>query len=105
MYEFTNKMRNVSGKGEPYETTCRKMIKAGLEYRDKHPKAIQKIDNYNDLKEFYEATDSDITGLRKAINGVQGEITAPMVIAVLDHLQYADRHGWDDFVGMMEAQG
>lgn len=105
MYEFNNKMGKISGTGEPHESICRAMLQAGLEYRDQHPSAIQKIDNYDNLKDFYEATDSEIVGLREElIEGTSGEKTAPMVIAVLDHLKYVDKHGWDEYVEMMEAQ-
>lgn len=104
MYEFNSKMGSISGSGEPHESTCRQMLQKALEYRDNHPTVAHKVANYDNLKDFYEATDGDVVGLREAITGVQGDTTAAMIVAVLDHLQWVDKHGWNEYVEMMEAQ-
>lgn len=104
-YEFTPKMGEISGKGKgsEFEDKCRDMLLAGLRVNDRRPGTIQKIDDYNNLKQFYESTDSDVVELREALIDASGDGTTPeMMIAVFDHLKWVDNYGWDAYVDMME---
>ena len=103
-YEFTPEMDEISGFGGGYEATCRKMLRNGLEYWDKHPKLKPKYQGFKDVYGLCVDDNKDAKKLDKAIMKGIDDATGAMHQAVVSHIFFIRKNGWDKYVNEMSKR-
>ncbi len=103
MYEFTEKMGEISGFGGSYEGCCRKMLKAGLEWFDAHPDAQPKFRGFEGIYGVITEDNLDANALSKAVcDAAEPEgATGAMHQAVIKSIFWIRKHGWKKYIEMM----
>jgi hypothetical protein len=105
MYEFTPEMGEISGFGGGYEETCRKMLKAGMEWLDANPKAEPQFHGYKGIYGIIEEDNADAKALSDAVvAGSGGDCTGAMHQAVIGACLYIRKNGWDSYVREMSKE-
>jgi len=102
-YEFTSKMREISGFGGDYEAETRKMVIAGLEWLDAHPDADPKITQYENVFGIVNAENADGQALSDAVGDACDDCSGAMHQKALQHIFYIRRFGWEKYVEEMES--
>ncbi len=108
MYEFTDGMDEISGFGGSYEAGCRAMLKAGLEWWDKHPDADPQYRGFKNVYGLIVNDNEDAKALDKAIydavlvyDGKKircgDESTGAMHQAVVTTILYIRKNGWEAY--------
>ena len=100
-YEFTPEMGEISGFGGGYEQTCRDMLKAGLEWFDKNPKADPKFKGFKNIYGLIMEDNDDAKALSKAVTDATDDCTGAMHQAVISSIFYIKKKGWDEYVKQM----
>lgn len=100
MYEFTEKMGEISGMGGGYEQTCRDMLKAGLEWLDNNPNADPKFHVYENIYGIINEDNEDAEKLSKAVMENK-DCTGAMHQAVITAILWIKKNGWDAYAGIM----
>ena len=100
-YEFTKEMGEISGFGGGYEQTCRYMLKAGLEWFDKNPKADPKFKGFKNIYGLIMEDNADAKALSKAVTDATDDCTGAMHQAVISSIFYIKKNGWDKYVKEM----
>ena len=101
-YVFTEKMQEISGFGGSYEDACRKMVVAGLEWFDKHPKADPKFSGYKGVYGIINEDNQDAKDLTKTmLDASGGDCTGAMMQATVTHVMHIHKKGWDWYVKEM----
>jgi hypothetical protein len=105
-YEFTKKMREISGMGGDYEETCRNMLKAGLEWLDENPNTTPEFSGFKYTFGICMADNEDAKQLSKVIvDGSGDDCTGAMHQAVVSHCLFIRTNGWDKYVEEMSKRG
>ena len=102
MYEYEKGMSEISGFGDVYEESCRTMVKAGLEWFDKHPGAHPKFSGYKGVCGIIDEDNEDATSLTKAVVGSVDDCTGAMHHATIGHIMHIHEVGWDVYVTEMK---
>lgn len=104
-YKYTDKCDEISGFGGSYEDGCRKMVIAGMEWFDKHPQSDPKFTEYKNIYGFINDENEDATQLTDHMNkSIDNEATGAMMQACVNHVKYAYKHGWDNYIKKMEER-
>jgi hypothetical protein len=102
-YIFEEGMAEISGFGGGYEETCRKMLKAGLEWWDQHPDADPKFHGYIGIYGRITEDNKDAKALSKAVvKGANGDCTGAMHQAVITSIAWIREYGWKKYVKKMK---
>ncbi|MHC1599454.1 MAG: hypothetical protein ACXQS5_01335 [Candidatus Methanospirareceae archaeon] len=104
-YEFEEGMSEISEFGGSYEKACRKMVKAGLEWFDKHPKADPQFREYEGIYRIISVDNNDALKLSKAVTAAVDDCTGAMHQATLGHILHAHSVGWETYVKEMKTDG
>jgi len=100
-YIFVEGMREISGFGGGYEEACRKMLVAGLEWLDAHPKAAPKFHGYKGIYGTVHEDNDDAKALSAAVvNAVEG-CSGAMHQAVICACLWIRKNGWEKYVTEM----
>jgi hypothetical protein len=102
-YEFEEGMREISGFGGKYEETCRKMVKAGLEWFDEYPEANPQFKGYKGIYGVISEDNEDARQLSKAVIASVDDCTGVMFQAAISHILYARKVGWAAYVKEMKV--
>lgn len=104
-YEFTPEMGEISGFGGGYETACRAMLKAGLEWLDAHPEADPQFHGYKNVYGIIAEDNDDAKALSEAVVApTGGDCTGAMHQAVVSSCLWIRKNGWDAYVKAMSEQ-
>ena len=109
-YEFTEAMDEISGFGGTYESGCRIMVKAGLEWFDLNPKADPQFCGYKNIYGIIsEENDSAKELVRVMVDAVDlaypdGGVTGAMVQATVGHVLWIRKHSWQEYVDRMSKR-
>lgn len=104
MYEFKEGMSEISGFGGTYEETCRKMVKAGLEWFDEHPEADPTFIGYEGIYGVISEDNEDAKNLSKAVTASIDDCTGAMHQATIGHILHIHKVGWDVYVKEMQKR-
>lgn len=101
-YQFTNKMAEISGFGGKYENYCRKMVIAGINWCNEHPKANLSHKEYKHIYGLTTAESPDTKLMQEVIfKAVDNKQTNFMEQATLGHIMFIYKNGWDKYVKEM----
>ncbi len=101
-YEFTREMGEISGFGGDYEEVCRKMLLAGVKWINKNPNLKLEFTEYQNVFGIINSKNENAKNLEKAIlKAVKGDCTGAMLHAVISHLIYIKKNGWENYVKEM----
>ena len=104
-YVFTEEMREISGFGGSYESACREMLVAGLEWLDAHPDADPKFTAYENIYGVISENNDDAKSLSDAVVApTKNECTGAMHQAVISHVMWIKQHSWDEYVAEMTKE-
>lgn len=100
-------LKEISGFGGGYEETCRKMVKAGVEWLRAHPGADLRAthtpgvfpDLWGGTPDFKAFQDAMVEG------GGDGDCTGAQVCAATHHALLIHRKGWDEYAEMGRKDG
>ena len=97
-YEYTDDMAEISGFGGGYESTCRKMVVAGLEHLHAHSNAAPRFSGNPQIYGIISEDNDDATELTKAVvDAADGDCTGAMHQAAISHILWIQRNGWDRY--------
>ena len=108
-------MKEISGFGGRYESACRAMVLAGLEWLDAHPGSDPKFVGCNNIYGVVSENNKDANDLSNAVlsaevvydDGKPGTVrdsaTGAMHQAAVSHVLYIRNNGWEKYVEMMKA--
>ncbi len=98
--EWVEGMGEISGFGGGYEQACRQMLRQGLKWFDEHPDAKPEFQGFKQVYGLVTEENKDAEALSAAVcAGV--EPTGAMHQAVISHLFWIRRVGWDAYVAEM----
>jgi len=109
-YEFTPEMDEISGFGGTYESGCRIMVKAGLDWFDLNPTADPQVSGYKNIYGIIsEENDSAKALVRIMVDAVNliypdGGVTGAMIQATVSHVLWIRKHSWQEYVDMMSKR-
>jgi hypothetical protein len=104
-YQFTDNMGEISGLGGGYESGCRKMVVAGLEWLDAHPEAVISYQEYKHIYGMTANESPDCEAMQSHMNkAIDNEATGAMMQACTGHVMYAHKNGWDKYVSELEKR-
>lgn len=100
-------LKEISGFGGEYEETCRKMVKAGVEWLRAHPGADLRAthtpgvfpDLWGGTPDFKAFQDAMVEG------GGDGDCTGAQVCVATHHAMLIHRKGWDEYAEMGRKDG
>lgn len=105
MYEFTEKMGEISGFGGGYEVTCRAMLKAGLKWCDENPEADPQFHGYKNIYGIVQEDNEDGKALSNVVVEESGDdCTGAMHQAVISSILFIRKNGWDKYVEQMSKE-
>ena len=99
-WTFDEDMDEISGFGDGYEASCRRMLAAGGDWADAHPEEWVKVKRLADLPRECE---------RLMILACEGEDpnagpTGAMMGVVANLIGFVQRNGWEEFVRQFRAR-
>jgi hypothetical protein len=98
-YSYTNDMQEISGMGEGYEQTCRKMVIAGLEFWDTQPATF--YPRYREFENVYGLCIDDNEDAKKlseaVVKAVEGDCSGAMHQATISHILFIKKNGWEKY--------
>jgi hypothetical protein len=98
-YEWQEGMGEISGFGGGYETTCRNMLIAGLEWLDKNPEANPLFHGYKGIYGVISEDNEDAKELTRVVIDASGnDCTGAMHQAVISSILWIKNHSWDEYV-------
>lgn len=98
-YQYTDDMAEISGFGGGYESTCRAMVAAGLEWFDGHPKAVPDV-----LNPDYPLNDDARELCHALVGAAGGACTRDMHRLAFTHVMHVRRIGWDAYCAEMRGK-
>lgn len=102
-YVFTKEMRKVSGMGDNYEKECQKMLRVGLEWLDANSGNLRASECTNVVGAV--TADNPYTEkMMEAIAACVPGCTGGMMHAVVGHIVYIQKNGWDEYVKKSEKE-
>lgn len=102
-YEWSDDMREISGFGGGYESTCRAMVTAGLKWFDDNPKADPKFHGFKNITGIIMEDNEDAKALSKAVvDGSKGDCTGAMHQYCVSHVLRAHAIGWKQYCKEMK---
>lgn len=103
--EWTDDMGEISGFGGGYESTCRAMVLAGIEWIDSHPDADPQFKGSRAIFGIIIEDNNDAKALTEAILApAKGEATGAMHHAAVGHVLAYKRLGWDEYVRQLRER-
>jgi D-serine dehydratase len=110
-YDFIPEMGEISGFGGTYETGCRVMVKAGLEWFDKNPGANPQFHSYKNIYGIIDEDNKAAEELVKAMTDAvdkafpgSGGVTGAMVQATVSTVLWIKTHSWQEYVQKMSIK-
>lgn len=103
-YEFEDGMTEISGMGGTYEKACRKMVKAGMEWFDKHPKANPLFSGYEEICGIIYSDNEDAKKLSDVVGTVVDGCSGAQHQAAIGHIMHAHKVGWVKYVEEMKKR-
>lgn len=101
-YQFTPDMREISGFGGGYESTCRAMLAAGLSWLDDHPDASPEFKGFPGIYGVISEENDDAKAMTQAvIDAAEGDCTGAMHQATISAVLWIKANGWDAYVAKM----
>ena len=86
-YIFTDDMSEISGFHGGYEEACRKMVVAGIEWFDEHPKADPQFHGFEGIYGIIQEDNDDARALSKTVvDASGGDCTGAMHQASIGHV-------------------
>ena len=105
MYEFTEKMAEISGFGGSYEATCRAMLKAGLEWCDENPELDPQFHSYKNIYGIIQEDNEAAKALTEVVlKASNNDCTGAMHQAVISYILWIQKNGWDKYVEEMSKK-
>ena len=104
-YEFEEGMSEISGFGGNYEDTCRRMVKAGLEWFDEHPEADPQFVGYEGIYGIISEENEDAKKLSKSVVASVNDCTGAMHQSTIGHILHIKKVGWDIYIEEMKNGG
>lgn len=104
---FTDAMGEISGLGGGYEECCRSMLAAGMAWLDAHPAADPQFHGYKHVYGILNEDNDDAKALTEAVIDAargRGGATGAMHQAVISHLMFILKNGWDQYVAEMSKK-
>ena len=97
-------MGEISGMGGGYEEACQNMVRAGLEWLEKHPEAKIEFTQYKNIAGIVSGENKDTLALEDYMveKGAKGDATGAMVQWTLNHVRGIHENGWDWYVKKLE---
>lgn len=100
-YQWRPEMREISGFGNGYEETCRRMIQRGLEWFDKNSEADPRFVGYENIHGLTGTTNKDAEKLQKVcIKAAEEILSGPsgmQLQAAIEHIFWARKVGWEQY--------
>lgn len=96
-YTYTEDMAEISGFGGTYESACRNMVIAGLEWWDEHPNADPKFQGYKNVYGVINDQNKDAKDLSNAVVKACEDCTGAMHQAVISHILRIRHVGWEQY--------
>lgn len=104
-YEWRWGMDEVSGFGGQYEKTVRAMIRAGLEWWDRHPKAKPEYMGLEKTFGFLVPTNEDAKAMTQVLlDASEGQATGAMHHVAVNHIFWIRANGWRRYVWAMRCR-
>ena len=103
-YVFTEEMNEISGFGGGYETGCRDMVVAGLEWLDNNPKANPTFDQYKNIYGLTTNENKDMEKMQDVMLKVCDGCSGAMMQATTNHVLHIKKVGWDKYIKEMTAE-
>lgn len=100
-YRWRPGMREISGFGGGYEATCRRMLRAGLQWLDAHPGAAPQFRGFVGVVGVCIDDNDDAKALTAALVAAGPDCTSAMHQAVVQACLYVRANGWDAYVARM----
>lgn len=101
-YTFTPEMQEmISGFGGSYESACRKMVIAGVEWLDAHKDAYLKVGQFRNIYGIISEETPDTKTLVNVMCDASGDpngVTGAMVQATVSHVMWIRVHSWQEYV-------
>lgn len=106
LYEFTPEMKEISGFSGFYEECCRKLVKAGMEWLDKHPRAKPKYFTFKNVTGICRPNNRASRRLDKALidfMNTNPEIDTSVAVhqVVIQTCLWIRKNGWKKYVEVM----
>ncbi|OEU76115.1 MAG: hypothetical protein BA874_06660 [Desulfuromonadales bacterium C00003068] len=101
-YEYEEGMSEISGFGGSYEKSCRKMVKAGLEWFDENPEADPIFAGYEGIYGIISTENEDAKNLSKAVTASVDDCTGAMHQATIGHILHVHEVGWETYLEEMK---
>lgn len=104
-YDWTEDMGEVTGFGGAYELAARAMVRAGLEWWDRHPKADPCFKSFRDEHGLVDCNNPDAQALLEVmVKAAFGGHTGVMVSACLGVVFWVRRNGWEAYADELRAK-
>lgn len=99
-YVYRDDDPEISGFGGGYESACRAMVAAGMEWFDANPAADPKFHGFKGVYGLIDEDNADAEALSAAVAAgcPGGGCTGAMHQATISHVLYARKHGWDKYL-------
>ena len=103
-YKYTEHCREISGFGGSYENACRTMVIEGMKYLEQNKGADPSFDQFKKVFGITTNENEDMKLLQKAmLNSIGGDCTGAMMQACTNHVLFAYKNGWDNYIKKMET--
>lgn len=104
-YTYTEQCKEISGFGGKYEKACRKMVISGMLWFDENPSANPKFHSYKNVYSIICEDNPEAKSLTDTMaEAIENDCTGAMMQAAVSHVLYALKHGWDEYIKMMEQK-
>ena len=101
-YKYIDKMGEISGFGGGYETTCRKMVVAGMKWIDKNSEAKPEFSEYKHIYGIIEANNKEAKELTNVMSKASdNNCSGAQMQACVNHVLYIVKSGWEKYVEKM----
>jgi hypothetical protein len=103
--QLAKEMNEISGFGDGYEETCRKMLSAGMEWLNAHPNADPQFLLSPSIYGIIKEDNEDAKALSNAIDaGSGGDCTGAMHQAVVSKCLFVKLHTWNAYIAKMSER-
>ena len=93
-YNYTDDMDEISGFGGGYESTCRAMVIAGLNWWDENPQADPKWGEYKNIYGITTDENEDAKAMQHVmLEAAKDDCTGAMMQATMSHVMFAHKSG------------
>jgi hypothetical protein len=105
MYDYTDRMDEISGFGGGYEASCRAMVKAGLEFWNQQGEDFDPhFRGWKGVFGLFMEDNDDAKALSAAVVAAVPDCSSAMHQAAMSHIFAVRQLGWDEYVRQMEER-